>query len=93
MATLGSFPGQAVELRFGHALKVDRLAVGHRLRLALSNGYRPLVWPSPKLTAQMFSRGIRDLPVDQRSDAAWQPPEAAMARALNPAVPIRRVAG
>ncbi len=43
-------PGEAMDI----TLKLDdvgyRIPAGHRLRLALSNAYFPLLWPSPKTT-------------------------------------------
>lgn len=56
-------------------LKLDhiayRLPEGHRLRLAISNAYWPLIWPSPTRSTLSLSAGTLDLP--QR---AGQPPHA-----------------
>src|SRR5262249_46323622 len=40
-------PGQRREVRFRLNDAAHGFAAGHRLRLALSNAYWPLVWPSP----------------------------------------------
>jgi hypothetical protein len=44
--------------------------VGHRLRLALSTSYWPMVWPSPEpVTLTVFGGGSLELPVRPRSTA------------------------
>jgi uncharacterized protein len=48
---------------------------GHRLRLALSTAYWPMIWPSPERATLMFFAGTLDLPVraPQATDALLAP--------------------
>ena len=60
-----------------------RLQKGHRLRVAVSNAYWPLIWPSPKPTTLQITEGRLSLPVrPQATGDEWQfpPPDAAPAR-------------
>lgn len=41
-----------------------RLAAGHRLRLAMSNAYWPLIWPAPTPTHLTLTGGHLDLPLE-----------------------------
>ena len=55
---------------------------GHRLRLALSTAYWPMIWPSPEKATLLILRGTLDLPVrpPQAADALLSPlpgPESA----------------
>jgi uncharacterized protein len=55
---------------------------GHRVRLALSTAYWPMIWPSPETATLLILRGTLDLPVraTQASDALLSPlpgPESA----------------
>lgn len=77
-------PGErlAVELALGDV--AHHFAPGHRLRLAVSTNYWPLVWPSPEaVTLTLFSEGSRvELPERPAhdEDAAlrdFDPPEGA----------------
>ncbi|RJG43945.1 CocE/NonD family hydrolase [Mesorhizobium sp. DCY119] len=56
-------PGEAVEI----TLKLDDIAYsvakGHRLRVAVSSTYWPLVWPSPRPVTLTLEQGAIDLPV------------------------------
>jgi len=45
-----------------------RLPAGHRLRVALSNTYWPLVWPSPEITTLHLQSGKLHLPVRSVDD-------------------------
>ena len=76
--------GEVVEV----ALDLDHIAycvpAGHRLRLAVSNAYWPLLWPSPEAGQLTISGGYVDVPCvvrprrDERvfpepdSEAAWE---------------------
>jgi uncharacterized protein len=40
-----------------------RMPAGHRLRLAISNAFWPLLWPSPQRTALTLRSGSLDIPV------------------------------
>jgi putative CocE/NonD family hydrolase len=49
---------------------------GHRIRLALSTAYWPMIWPSPEQATLLISSGILDLPVrpSRARDALVSPP-------------------
>ena len=77
-------PGQEVEV----ALQLDHIAYrlprGHRLRVAISSAYWPLIWPGPAPVCLSVLSGTLDLPQRPRaggdewvfpppeSDAPWQ---------------------
>ena len=72
--------GQPVEI----TLDLDRIAyevpAGHRLRIAISNAYWPLIWPAPTQTDLTLTAGRIDIPL--RHDGGKQadqfmPPESA----------------
>ena len=69
-------PGQVVEVAFDLDQMAYRVAVGHRLRLALSNSYWPFVWPSPEAGVLTLVGGSLDLPVHEGAVVEWVPPEA-----------------
>ena len=76
-------PGDPVEVtvRLDHI--AYRLPKGHRLRVAVSNAYWPLIWPSPEATTLQITEGHLSLPVRPRATGdEWQfpPPDAAPAR-------------
>ena len=53
---------------------------GHRLRVAVSTAFWPMIWPSPAPTTVTLKRGVIDLPVRTPSAGAewgFEPPEAA----------------
>ncbi|MDQ2091100.1 CocE/NonD family hydrolase [Marimonas arenosa] len=72
-------PGEEVEIR----VKLDHIAYvvpeGHRIRVAVSNAYWPLVWPAPEAGVLTVTGGWLDMPeresvgVDERG---FPPPEA-----------------
>ncbi len=73
-------PGREYEV----ALDLDHIAyrvpAGHRVRIAVSTAYWPLIWPSPEAAAVTLLHGVAELP--QRPSGAadeWQfePPEMA----------------
>src|SRR5215813_14547821 len=39
------------------------LPAGHRIRLALSTGYWPMIWPAPERATLLISGGTLELPV------------------------------
>ena len=92
-------PGQGYRVRveLDHAGYI--LAAGHRLRLAVSTTYWPLLWPSPEpvTLAVMTGRSRLELPVrhgDPLPPPAFARPEAAAEQRrqeLRPASHIRRV--
>jgi hypothetical protein len=68
----------------GLTLQLDqiayRLPAGHRLRVAISNAYWPMVWPAPEQGSLTLTAGYLDLPVRPTADDdEWQfaPPDAA----------------
>jgi predicted acyl esterase len=48
---------------------------GHRVRLALSTAYWPMIWPSPEKATLLISGGTLDLPVrpSRATDALLSP--------------------
>lgn len=58
-------PGKVYEAEFALNECAHRLRAGHRLRLALSTSYWPIVWPSPELATVtlLLSRSALQLPV------------------------------
>lgn len=66
-------PGRAYDV----ALALDHIAYrvpqGHRLRVAISTAYWPLIWPSPEAAQLVVSMGKIELPLRQGSGAdEWQ---------------------
>lgn len=82
-------PGRRMRVRVTLPETAHAFAAGHRIRVALSTSYWPIIWPSPKpVTVTVFSGAsallLPERPVDP-ADAAlrpFDPPEAA------PSVPI-----
>ena len=72
-------PGQEVEL----ALTLDHIGytvpAGHRLRVAISTAYWPLIWPAPAPATLHITKGRIDLPGPTGDIAcpAFAPPDAA----------------
>lgn len=73
-------PGDEIEI----ALQLDDIAysvpAGHRLRVAVSSAYWPLVWPSPQAVTLTVHGGTLALPLRPRGDApewSFEEPEAA----------------
>ncbi len=78
-------PGELVTVRLQLNDLGERVAAGHRMRLALSTGYWPMVWPSPEpVTLQVIAHESRlELPAraTQPADATLAPfPPPEMAR-------------
>lgn len=77
-------PGQFVEVQLQLNDLGERVAAGHRLRLAVSTSYWPMVWPSPEpVTLRVATdRSSLTLPArppqaDDRALAAFPQPEMA----------------
>ena len=69
-------PGRVMEVAFDLDQMACRLAPGHRLRLALSNAYWPLIWPGPEAAVLTLTGGSLSLPVHAGPGAdEWTPPE------------------
>ncbi|WP_127112631.1 CocE/NonD family hydrolase [Shimia sediminis] len=63
-----------VEVKLDHC--AYRVPKGHKLRIAISNTYWPLVWPMPEPVPVMLQKGHVDLPVRPTSEGAeWVFPE------------------
>jgi putative CocE/NonD family hydrolase len=72
-------PGKPFEIRIQLDDIASRAPAGHRLRLAISNAYWPLLWPSPERTGLTLVSGRIELPVrfDSAGGVSFQTPEAA----------------
>jgi len=90
-------PGVPVTIR----LQLDDIAwnlpAGHRLRVAISSCYWPLIWPSPQMTRLHLLSGYLDLPVQPEGTGdgvSFPEPDAAgawQAEELRPPRHVRRV--
>jgi hypothetical protein len=72
-------PGKAEEISLALDHIAYRVPKGHRLRIAISNAYWPLVWPAPEAGELLLSEGHLDLPVRPRAAApewAFPPPDS-----------------
>ncbi|MGB7319187.1 MAG: CocE/NonD family hydrolase [Planktotalea sp.] len=72
-------PGQAITITLDLDHIAYRLPAGHRLGLAVSSAYWPLVWPSPEATTLTLTQGSLSLPVRASGDTdewTFEPPEA-----------------
>ena len=65
------------------SIKLDHIAYrvpkGHKLRLAISNAYWPLLWPMPEASTLEIKGGALDIPIskhDQRDERHFPPPES-----------------
>jgi predicted acyl esterase len=75
-------PGQRYQVRIQLNDAGSVLPAGHRVRLALSTAYWPMIWPSPETATLLISGGTLDLPVrpPRATDALLSPlsgPESA----------------
>jgi len=74
-------PGEEVEVRVALDHIAYRLPAGHRLRVAVSSAYWPMIWPSPDAATLTLTGGWLDLPVRRvRADGdeiTFPPAEAA----------------
>ena len=72
-------PGTPTEVTVNLDHIAYRLPKGHRLRVAVSSAYWPLIWPSPEKTRLTLSEGRIDLPVRPTAsgdECAFPPPDA-----------------
>ena len=68
-------PGQPVTVTLDLDHIAYRVPAGHRLRLAVSSSYWPMLWPAPESAALMLSEGHLDLPVHPAPDGpGWDFP-------------------
>ena len=55
-------PGEEIEIEFALDQIAYRVPAGHRLRVAVSNAYWPLIWPSPEQSAFVLKQGRIGIP-------------------------------
>ena len=75
-------PGQAVDIEFALDQIAYRIPAGHRLRVAISNAYWPLVWPSPEQTSVTVERAdisIPSRPLASGDEWSFEEPEGSPA--------------
>jgi hypothetical protein len=87
-------PGQSVTVEIRLDDIAYRVPAGHRLRVAISSAYWPMIWPSPEAAMLTIEAGRLDLPVRPRAEAAewaFEAPEAAPPRATEPLRPETHV--
>lgn len=69
-------PGEPVKIRFKLDDIAYRVPAGHRLRIAVSSSYWPMVWPSPEAVSLTLHAGALDLPSrDLATGDEWTFPE------------------
>ncbi|TNF59367.1 MAG: CocE/NonD family hydrolase [Rhodobacteraceae bacterium] len=88
-------PGQAVTIRLALDHIAYRVPKGHRLRVALSNAYWPMIWPAPQAGRLVVTEGRLDLPCHDGAGPArvFPPPDAAepwQIETLRPDAHVRR---
>jgi hypothetical protein len=75
-------PGTTYEVELDLDHIAYRVPAGHRLRIAVSSAYWPLIWPSPEAASLRLHQGQLVLPRRPSGDAdewAFEPPEMAPA--------------
>lgn len=76
-------PGEEMEIRLALDHIAYRLPAGHRLRVAVSSSYWPMIWPAPEAATLTLTGGALELPVRPvAAGAEWEFPEAEAAPAL-----------
>ena len=89
-------PGERTLVQFRMNVMGERIAAGHRIRLALSTSYWPMVWPSPEpVTLTVFGGSVLEIPErspspDDDALADFEPPEMASPLAVTRSRPGRR---
>ncbi|QEW19147.1 Cocaine esterase [Marinibacterium anthonyi] len=91
-------PGEETEVTLNLDHIAYRLPKGHRLRVAISSAYWPLIWPSPEPTALTLTGGAIALPLRPTTGGGdeWNfpPPDAEtpwQTRELRPDDHVRRI--
>ena len=90
-------PGQAEEIRLCLDHIAYRVPAGHRIAVAVSSAYWPLIWPAPEAATLEISAGELLLPVRPRAGGdewAFEPPESAppwKVEELRPTAHVRKV--
>nr|WP_238371058.1 CocE/NonD family hydrolase [Heliomarina baculiformis] len=72
-------PGKAEEITLDLDHIAYRLPKGHRLRVAISSAYWPLIWPAPEMATLSLTDGRLALPVRKTADKdewTFPPPDA-----------------
>jgi len=92
-------PGKVVEvtLRLDHC--AHRFKPGHRIRMALSTAYWPMIWPGPEAATLTVMRGPSSLSLPVRNEAgqpgpSFDPPDSApplRQREIAPPAHVRKV--
>lgn len=90
-------PGKVYEVRVALDHIAYRLPAGHRLRIAVSTSYWPMIWPMAEAATLTLSGGRMDLPVRTvragSDEVSFPPPEAAPPlglREIRPEAHVRR---
>lgn len=90
-------PGKEIEVRIALDHIAYRLPAGHRLRVAVSSNYWPMIWPAPEQATLTLTGGHLDLPVRTKSASAdevtFEPSEGAAPlrqREIRPDSHVRR---
>ncbi len=61
-------PGEEIVVKLALDHITYRLPRGHRLRVAISSAYWPLIWPSPEATSLTLLEGRMELPLRDRAE-------------------------
>ena len=74
-------PGAEIEVEIALDHIAYRLPAGHRLRVAVSSAYWPMLWPQPETAVLTLTGGTLDLPVrttrTEADEVTFEPPESA----------------
>lgn len=88
-------PGQTYEVKVALDHIAYRLPAGHRLRVAVSSNYWPMLWPMPEPATLTLTGGCLDLPVRtvraHQDEVTFQPAEAAKPLGLHEVRPEAHV--
>jgi putative CocE/NonD family hydrolase len=76
-------PGESYDVKIDFSLIAHRFKAGNRIRLGLSEGLWPLVWPSPEVVTLIISHGVSTLELPVRP----QSPDLAMPIPVKHAAP------
>jgi hypothetical protein len=84
-------PGERYSIRIVLDQTAYRLPAGHRLRIAISNAYWPMIWPTPEPVCLMLSEARLNLPVRPmaaRGEISFEAPEAAQPWSIESLRPV-----
>ncbi|MGI3902414.1 MAG: CocE/NonD family hydrolase, partial [Janthinobacterium lividum] len=85
-------PGEAVQVRVALKMCGHRVPAGHRLRLALSTAYWPLVWPAREAATLSVHTGASLLRLPMRESGRSEPEVVFAAPRHGPAAPTTKLA-